>query len=108
MRPEEDGLRLDLFLRQRVPWRSREHLKARVREGDVTIRGSVPKVSRIVREGEEVLLELKREGIPFDPADIPLVILYEDDVLLALDKTPGYVVHPVGRHQMNTIINALR
>lgn len=104
---DDDGLRLDVFLKLKVPWRSREHLKSRIRDGEVTIQGTVPKASRIVREGEEVLLQLKKEGIPFDPATIPLTILYEDEVLVALDKAPGFVVHPVGMHQMDTIINAL-
>ncbi len=107
VRPEEDGLRLDRFLRARFPWRSREHLKERIREGSVTVNGGPGKASRPVRPGDEILVTLRRRGDPFDPADIPLPVLYEDEVLVAIDKPAGYVVHPVGRHQMDTIINAL-
>jgi 23S rRNA pseudouridine1911/1915/1917 synthase len=106
--PVEDGLRIDLFLRRRIPWRSREHLQKRIRMGSVLVDGEPPgKVSQTVREGSEVVVVLERVGIPFDPSTIPLEILHEDEHLLALDKPAGVVVHPVGLHQMDTIINAL-
>jgi 23S rRNA pseudouridine1911/1915/1917 synthase len=104
---DEAGLRLDVFVKGRVPWRSREHLKQRIRGGLVLLDGEPVKVSQTVREGQKVMVGLERIGIPFDPSTIPLVVLYEDDVLLALDKPAGVVVHPVGMHQMDTIINAL-
>jgi 23S rRNA pseudouridine1911/1915/1917 synthase len=107
VRGDEGGLRLDVFLRRRVPWRSREHLKERIREGSVRLNGGGAKASQTVRPGDEVTVELRRRGEPCDPASIPLPVLYEDDVIVVLDKPAGYVVHPVGKHQMDTIINAL-
>ncbi len=103
----EDGLRLDVFLKQRLPWRSREHLKSRVREGHVTVNGEAARVAQTVRERDVVRVVLERTGVAFDPGSIPLDVLYEDDVLVAIDKPAGFVVHPVGVHQMDTIINAL-
>ena len=107
VRHREAGMRLDVFLRARIPWRSREHLKARVREGEVLVNGRRSKNSSITRVGDVVRVILVKSGIPFDPAQIPLTIIYEDETIVALDKPPGFVVHPVGRHQMDTIINAL-
>jgi 23S rRNA pseudouridine1911/1915/1917 synthase len=104
---DEAGLRIDLFLRKRVPWRSREHLKERIRAGEVLLNDSRVKAAQTVKEGDRVLVELVRMGDPFDPADVPLPVIYEDEVLVALNKPAGFVVHPVGRHQMDTIINAL-
>ena len=34
------------------------------------------------------------EPIDVEPEALPLVVLYEDDALLAIDKPPGMVVHP--------------
>jgi 23S rRNA pseudouridine1911/1915/1917 synthase len=107
VRADEAGARLDLFLRDRIPWRSRQHLKARVREGDVRVNDGLAKVAYAVREGDVVRVLLRKSGIPFDPSTIPLPILYEDDVIVAIDKPAGFVVHPVGAHQMDTIVNAL-
>jgi len=105
--PDEEGLRLDVFLKKRIPWRSRQHLKERIRLRFVTVNDAAAKAAQTVKAGDEVWVELVRIGDPYDPADIPLPILYEDDVIVAIDKPAGFVVHPVGRHQMNTIINAL-
>src|SRR5262249_17653209 len=33
--------------------------------------------------------------------------LYEDPYLLAINKQPGLIVHPVGKHLYNTVINVL-
>ncbi|MEN8149173.1 MAG: RluA family pseudouridine synthase [Planctomycetota bacterium] len=104
---DEAGMRLDRYLRKHFPWRSREHLKERIRTGLVTVNGKTTKVSQAVRAGDEVRIHLVRHGEPCDPSTIPLPILYEDDLVLVIDKPAGYVVHPVGRHQHDTIINAL-
>jgi len=104
---DEEGIRLDVFLRNRVPWRSREHMKERIRSGRVTVNGKAVKASHPVRYRDDVRIHLIRHGDPFDPAKIPLPILYEDDLVVVLDKPAGFVVHPVGRHQHDTIINAL-
>jgi len=103
----ESGLRIDNYLRRHFPWRSREHLKERIRNGLVTVNGKTVKASRTVRPGDEVRIHLIRHGEPCDPSTIPLPILYEDEFLVVIDKPAGYVVHPVGCHQHDTIINAL-
>ena len=41
------------------------------------------------------------------PQEMPLEILYEDEVLLVLNKKPGMVVHPAAGHEENTLVNAL-
>lgn len=104
---DEEGLRLDVFLRKRVRWRSREHMKDRIKSGEVLLNGRQVKAAQTVKERDEVFVSLIRMGDPFDPADVPLPVLYEDEFLVALNKPAGFVVHPVGRHQNDTIINAL-
>ncbi|MEP6914181.1 MAG: RluA family pseudouridine synthase, partial [Acidobacteriota bacterium] len=39
--------------------------------------------------------------------DVRLVVLYEDDHLLAVDKPAGIVVHPTHKHAAGTMMNAL-
>ena len=38
---------------------------------------------------------------------MPLQVLHEDDAICVLDKAPGVLVHPTGRHVYDTIMNAL-
>ena len=39
--------------------------------------------------------------------DIPLDIVFEDDDMLVINKSPGIVVHPAPGHYTGTIVNAL-
>ncbi len=41
------------------------------------------------------------------PLDIPLVVMFEDEHLLVLDKPAGLVVHPAPGHWDDTLVNAL-
>lgn len=103
----EAGMRLDALLKRYVTWRSRTRLKSRCSQGHVTL-NDVPRKGGVrVRPGDRIHADLGplEEEVHHDR--IPLNILYEDDHLVALDKQPGIVVHPVGRHLFNTLINAL-
>ena len=104
----EAGGRLDLVLRAHYPWRSRTHFQGMVERGDVTVNGAAAKASQRVRAGDRVAVR-----IPVDPAapakehDGDLVVLYEDDQVVAIDKPSGMTVHPVGRIRHGTLINKL-
>src|SRR5205823_9038633 len=41
------------------------------------------------------------------PEEIALEILYEDEILVVLNKPPGLVVHPAAGHEEHTLVNAL-
>ena len=41
------------------------------------------------------------------PRRIELVIVYEDDDLIVIDKPAGLVVHPAAGHETGTLVNAL-
>jgi 23S rRNA pseudouridine1911/1915/1917 synthase len=104
----EEGTRLDVALRVHFPWRSREHFQRMIDRGDVTVDGGVRKASKRLEKGEVV-----RVKIPVQP-DAParesgegLVVLHEDEALVAIDKPAGVVAHPTGRIRHGTLINRL-
>jgi len=77
--------------------------------GRITVDGLAAKPSYKLRGGETVRLEpapvaVSREIIP---EDIPLDILYADDVLVAVNKPPGMVVHPAAGRRAGTLVHAL-
>lgn len=53
----------------------------------------------------DINFEEKSEGVI--PEDIPIDIIYEDDVLIALNKPADMVVHPTRNHLSGTLGNAL-
>lgn len=100
--------RLDLYLGAQLNWKSRTRLKALIREGKVRVNDEPAKPSRRVRAGDVVTLELSPGvGSPRDYDELELTVLYEDPWILALSKPPGLLVHPVGRHVYDTLINHL-
>ena len=103
----EDGMRLDALLKRYITWRSRTRLKLRCSEGHVTVNGTRRKGGVRVRMGDRVYVDLGELEDEVRHDQIPLTILYEDEQVVALDKQPGIVVHPVGRYLFNTLINAL-
>jgi 23S rRNA pseudouridine1911/1915/1917 synthase len=104
----EVGTRLDVALKGHYPWRSREHFQGMIERGDVTVNGGRRKPSTRLRKGDVV-----RTRIPVHPdapereSDEGLVVLHEDDTLVAIDKPAGVVAHPTGRIRHGTLINRL-
>jgi len=109
VKADETGARLDTWLQSRVSWRSRSDLQRRIHDGRVLVDGRPARKSTRLREGQEVRVAVDRgpatEEVPVE--DIPIDVLYEDQWIIVLDKAPGIVVHPVGRHVMDTYVNAL-
>lgn len=105
------GMRLDLCLVQFCPERSRRRIQDLIENGYVKVNGAV-----CLRPGTRVSAGavLEMENVPEElppqeaqPENIPLAVLYEDDSLLAINKTPGMVVHPAVGNWTGTLVNAL-
>jgi 23S rRNA pseudouridine1911/1915/1917 synthase len=107
-------LRLDQVLVRRitqVSGMSRSRAQRWIAEGLVSVnRTPAGRSSMHVREGTavEVALPLRsrvRERAAAEP--VPLDILYEDDALIAVNKTAGMVVHPSFRNPSGTLLNGV-
>jgi 23S rRNA pseudouridine1911/1915/1917 synthase len=106
--PDQAGMRLDQFLKMRLHWRSRTKVQELIEEREITSGGARLDCSYRVKLAEEIRLPLPPPPeAAFRIAEIPLEVLYEDDLLIILNKPPHLVVHPAGRHRYDTLINAL-
>lgn len=119
--PEEKaGERLDRFLSGALPDLSRTRLKRLIEEGCAEAvagarpgrEGALPAVvrdpARTVRTGETFVLTVPetRPAAP-EPQSMALVILYEDEDVIVVDKPAGLVVHPAPGNPDRTLVNAL-
>lgn len=103
------GMRLDKWLAQILPDLSRSRLKALIDDGQVEDDdGPIDDASRKVRAGETylVIVPPATAAEPL-PEDIPLVVVYEDEHLIVVDKPAGMVVHPAPGNATATLVNAL-
>jgi len=99
--------RLDLYVGANLPWRSRTHLQSLIRDGRVLVNGTQAKPSTRVRSGDRIAVRLHEAVELPDYAGFTLECVYEDPWLLAVNKPPGLLVHPVGDHVYDTLINHL-
>ena len=89
---------------------SRSHVQKLISEGRLTADGVALRANTIVTPGTDLLLDVPEPAaLDLAPApDIALIIVYEDDDLLIVDKPSGLVVHPsAGHHDGDTLVNAL-
>lgn len=109
VRADEDGLRLDRFLRRRFYWRSRTYFQDMIDHGMVSIDGRPEKkASRRVRTGQCVMVPVPESERQYARSeDIPLNIVYEDDYLVIINKQPHLVVHPNAKYPFGTLLNAV-
>lgn len=105
---EHEGLRLDQYLVQQLPERSRSQLQDWIESGMVLLEGRSGKASTRLKQGQEILVEIPQLQ-PAEPQaeQIPLDIVYEDSHLLVLNKQRGLVVHPAVSNTSGTLVNAL-
>ena len=106
--PEAAGTRLDAYLAAHVPAFSRTRLKQVIEDGDVLVGGRTEKPAYKLRAGETVELETPAPlAADFQPEDIPLDIVHEDEEIVVVNKPAGMVVHPAAGVGGGTLANAL-
>ncbi|GAA0671831.1 RluA family pseudouridine synthase [Sphingomonas insulae] len=104
-----DGWRLDRALADAVPTLSRERLKVLIASGAVTRDGiMVRDPAKRATAGDRLAVAVPVPTLPHNEAqDIPLVVAYEDEHLIVIDKPAGLVVHPAAGNLDGTLVNAL-
>ncbi len=107
--PAIDGWRLDRALAEVLPDMSRERLKGLIATGQVTLDGREWRDSAKKAASGQVFAIAIPPPTPLHnkAQDIPLVVAYEDDDLIVVDKPAGLVVHPAAGNFDGTLVNAL-
>ncbi|WP_353244668.1 23S rRNA pseudouridine(1911/1915/1917) synthase RluD [Providencia sp.] len=103
------GQRLDQALAELFPDYSRSRIKEWVLDDRVQVNGKViNKPKEKVLGSEQILIDaLIEEDNRWEPQDIPLNVIYEDEDILIINKPRGLVVHPGAGNPDGTILNAL-
>lgn len=105
----EDGQRLDKFLSVKCDGVSRSRLKELVLKGNVHIdetESTTPSLK--IKAGQIIEVTVPpAEEYKVEAENIPLDIIYEDDDLLVINKSPDMVVHPAAGNWSGTLVNAL-
>ena len=104
------GERLDRHLLNAYPWLDRTTVEALLAAGQIRLNGRPAKKGAKLAAGD--VLDCREIPEPADlklqpNPDLPLEIVYEDDLVLALDKPAGQPTHPLRWAETDTLANAL-
>lgn len=102
------AIRLDQFIVECLPEFSRSRLQGLIKDGMVSVNGR-----QVVKAGhlldKTALIELRVPAATPSSLlaeNLPLVIIYENDDVMVIDKPAGMVVHPAAGHDSGTLVNA--
>ena len=102
----DEGLYVKEVLQRRFSLSSRLMRKIKI-SGQIALDGQKARLRDKGRPGQMLTVSFPKESSYFDPENIPLEVVYEDDDLLVVNKQPFLVVHPTKNYQSGTLANAL-
>jgi 23S rRNA pseudouridine1911/1915/1917 synthase len=100
----EGSARADVYIAETSGVLSRSQLKAR--DAVIRVNGAEAKPSRPLKAGDSIELLWTEEDSTMEGEDIPLVILYQDERVIVVDKAQGMVTHPGAGNRHGTLANA--
>ena len=104
------GIRIDRFLKDLLPDLSRREIALWIREQRVLRNERPVRKGAILSEGDRVDLRIpleSSEGAVIPQPELQLRVLWEDPLLVAVDKAPGMPTHPVRAGERGTAANGL-
>ena len=105
---EESGLRLDVFLAEKLEHTSRSAAQKLLEAGAVTLEGKPLRKQDKTLAGAVYEVELpEAKEVAIEAKELPLDVVWEDEDLLVINKPKGLVVHPAPGHWDDTLVNAL-
>ena len=102
------GARFDQAAAALFPDFSRSRLQSWINEGALTIAGQMARPRDKVAVGQELILRAEAApAVTWSGQDGDLMIVYEDEHVIVVNKPAGLVVHPAAGHLDGTLVNLL-
>ena len=107
---DQHGMRLDQFIQTYLESFSRENVKKKIKDKEITIVGrpGVHKPSTVLHYKDEIIIIFRKTAFEDEywhgkKLSLELVpeIIYEDEELIVISKPPFMSTHPAGRHVFN-------
>ena len=99
-----EGRTLESVCRGELRLSAAQLRKCKAEQG-LLVNGSPAFASYVLRAGDHVAAMLKESPPEYPPESGDLHVLYEDELMLALDKPQGLIVHPTRSRYTGTLAN---
>ena len=103
------GKRADSVLHELMPEYSRAKIQSWIKKGFIKIDSENFTTKKKVIGGEliDVDIQPEEQANQFDPEDIALDIVYDDDDIIVINKPTNLVVHPAAGNWSGTLLNGI-
>ncbi|HET6374273.1 MAG TPA: RluA family pseudouridine synthase [Candidatus Polarisedimenticolia bacterium] len=91
--PRDPAVRLDLFLKERIPKLSRRRIQDAIGTRVRVPGHGAAKPATLLRPGDTVIVEPAAPPVEQEP-EIQVPVMHVDDLLVVIDKPAGLIVHP--------------
>ena len=106
---ELGGKRIDSVIQFLLPEFSRTRVQKWIKDGHVKVDSQTIHPKKRIVGGEYIEIEIQpdEQSYQFDPEEIPLDIVFEDDYILVINKPSNLVVHPAAGNWSGTLLNGI-
>lgn len=101
-----DGISVQHFLRRHCNVSARLLTKLKRTENGITRNGEHIRSIDVLHSGDIITLSMPNDTNEIVPVNLPVEVVYEDDMVIVFNKPPYMPVHPVHEHQLDTLANA--
>lgn len=100
--------RIDKFLAKEFFSYTRGEIIRQIKNGNILINGKIAKPSYILKENDKLKINFEKKSEELIPnKNIKIEIIYEDENIIAINKSAGISVHPARLSETNTLVNWL-
>ena len=106
---KNSGLRVDIYLSNKIDNLTRSYIKKIIKENNVKINDvTINNSSKKIKTKDKIVVNFKKDYVTnLVSNNIKLDIIFEDKDILVVNKPKGMIVHPGAGNNENTLVNAL-
>ncbi|MBR2840440.1 MAG: RluA family pseudouridine synthase [Bacilli bacterium] len=102
----DEEIRVDNYLTSHLD-ETRSQIKKQIKDGNITVNGESVKSGYVLKKGDIIDVDIKKEDLKVEPENMDLDIVYEDEDVIVVNKANGVVVHPAPGNYHGTLVNGL-
>ena len=105
IKQENEGIRIDKFLKTKFPKLSRNLLQKLIKQGLITVNTKKTKANYRLRQADKLKISLRqKEKVKISPnSNLKLNIIFENKDFLVVDKPAGLLTHPAQKSANATV-----